>query len=91
MRHVCEITVTLDIDFRLMLCSNENLSCKNIASAHIMLVDISELYLLKSSRKFRLETPFKLIYKTSNYRNFFSLFLEENSKQFSVCFALSWF
>ena len=52
-RRICEITVTLDFIFRLMLCSREDVSCLNV------LEDIKQFYFLILFKKTRLETPFK--------------------------------
>ena len=57
MRRICEITVTLDFIFRLVLYSREDLSFNSISLN--VLEDIKQFYLLMSFKKNRLETPFK--------------------------------
>ena len=54
---VCEITVTLHFNLRLMLRSRENLLFNNID--HNMLLDICQLHCLTWIRKYRLETSYK--------------------------------
>ena len=75
--------VTLHFNFRLMLCSPENILFNNIG--HNMLVDIRQLHCLTWVRKYRLETPFKGDYvnswiKTSNFENFGLYFSKKNYK-----------
>ena len=57
MRCICEITVTLDFIFRLVLCSHQdvlfNIICLNV------LEGIIQFYLSMWFKKTRLETPFK--------------------------------
>ena len=69
MRRMCEITLTLDLIFRLVLCSHEDVSfmviCLNV------LEGIIQVYLSMWLKKTRLETPFKgdnvkALLKTSN-------------------------
>ena len=60
MRRVCEITVTLDFIFRLVVCSTEdvlfNISCLD------ELEGIEQLYVLMWFNKSQLDTPFKCEY-----------------------------
>ena len=57
MRRICEITVTLDFIFRLVLCSREDVSY-NFICLHV-LQGIEQFYLLMWFKKNRLETPIK--------------------------------
>ena len=56
-RSICEITVTLDFIFRLVVCSHEDVSfnstCLNV------LEGIKQFYVIMWFKKTRLETPFK--------------------------------
>ena len=56
-RHICEIMMTLDFNFRLVHCSSEDVSfnfiCLNV------LEGIKQFYLLMWFKKTGLETPFK--------------------------------
>ena len=54
---VCEITVMIHFNFRLIRCSLEDLLFKNISRN--MLVDILKLQLLTQVKKCQLETPFE--------------------------------
>ena len=69
MRRICEITVTLDVIFRFVLRSREDVSF-NIIWLNMLEV-IKQFYLLMRFKKNRLETPFKFdnvktLIKTSN-------------------------
>ena len=68
-RRICEITVTLDFIFRLVLYSREDVSFNSICLN--VLAGIKQFYLLMWFKKTRLETPFKddnvkALIKTSN-------------------------
>ena len=83
MRRICEITVTLDFIFRLVLYSREDLSFNSISLN--VLEDIKQFYLLMSFKKNRLETPFKgddvkTLIKTSNCENLVVYFSEKVKK-----------
>ena len=76
---ICEITVTLDFIFRLVLCCGEDDSfriiCLNVFE------DIKQFYLLMWFKKTRLEKLFKgdklkSLIKTSNCENLFVYFSE---------------
>ena len=92
-RRICEIMVTLDCIFWLVLCSREDVSfdiiCRNV------LEGIKQLYLLMWFKKKRLETPFKgdnvkTLIKTSNFENLAFIFPEKVQK--IAAFAmLIWF
>ena len=56
-RRICEITVTLDFIFRLVLCSHEDVSFNSICLN--VLEDIIQFYLSMWFKKSRLETLFK--------------------------------
>ena len=56
-RRICEITVTLDFIFRLVLCSHEDVSFNSICLN--VLEDIIQFYLSMWFKKNRLETLFK--------------------------------
>ena len=56
-RRICEITVTLDFIFRLVLSSREDVSFNSICLN--VLGGIKQFYLLMWFKKTRLETPFK--------------------------------
>ena len=56
-RRICEITVTLDLIFRLVHCSSEDVSFNSICLN--VLEGIKQLYLFMWFKKTRLETPFK--------------------------------
>ena len=78
MRHICEIMVTLDFIFRLVLYSHEDVSF-NIIFLNV-LAGIIQFYLTMWFKKTRLETPFKgdndvkALIKTSNCVNFVPYF-----------------
>ena len=92
-RHVCEIMVTLDVIFRLVHYSSEdvlfNIICLNV------LEGIKQFYLLMWFKKTRLETPFKgdnvkALVKTSNCENLVLYFSEKVPKM--AAFAMFfWF
>ena len=93
-RRICEITVTLDFIFRLVLCSREDVSF-NIICLNV-LEDIKQFYLLMWFRKNRLETPFKgdhvkALLKTSKCENLVVYFSEKLQKTtaFAMLFWLS--
>ena len=72
MRHICEIMVTLDFIFRLVLYSHEDVSF-NIIFLNV-LEGIIQFHLSMWLKKNRLETPFKgdnvkALIKTSNCKN----------------------
>ena len=82
-RRICEITVTLDFIFRLVLCSREdksfNFICLNV------LEDVKQFYLSMWFKKTRLETPYKgnnvkALIKTSNCENLVLYFSEKVQK-----------
>ena len=56
-RRICELTVTLDFNFRLVLYSHEDLSFNSICMN--VLEGIKQFDLLMWFKKTRLETPFK--------------------------------
>ena len=56
-RRICEITVTLDFNFRLVHCISEDVSFNSICLN--ALKGIKQFYLLMWFKKTRLETPFK--------------------------------
>ena len=69
MRRICEITVTLDFIFRLVLCSHEDVSFNTICLN--VLEGIKQFYLSMWFKKNRLETLFegdtvKVLIKMSN-------------------------
>ena len=83
MRRICEITVTLDCIFPLVVCSHEDVSF-NIICLNV-LEGIKQFYLSMWFKKKRLETPFKgdnvkALIKTSNYEKNAPLFLRETSE-----------
>ena len=91
-RRICEIMVTLDFIFRLVLCSSEDVSfsiiCLNVFEG------IKQFYLLMWFQKTRLETHFKddnvkALVKTSNCENLVLYFSEKNQK--SAAFAMLFF
>ena len=90
MRRICEITLTLNFIFRLVLYSHEDLSFNIICL--IVFEDIKEFYLLLWFKKNRLETPFKVddvnaLIKTSNCENLFPYFSGKVQKlQHLLCF-----
>ena len=93
-RRICEITLTLDVIFRLVHCSKEDASfnsfCLNV------LEGIKQFYLLIWFKKTRLETPFKgdnvkALVKTSNCENLVLYFSEKVQKiaEFAMLFWFS--
>ena len=94
-RRICEITVTLDFIFRLVLCSSENVSfnciCLNV------LEGIRQFYLLVWFKKTRLQTPFngdnvKALVITSNVKtwSFISLRKFRKLQHFLCFFGFQW-
>ena len=82
-RRICEITVTLDFIFRLVLSSREDVSFNSICLN--VLEGIKQFHLLMWFKKTRLETPFKCdnvkaLVKTSNCENFVLYFSEKAQK-----------
>ena len=74
-----EITMTLDLIFRLVLCGREDVSC-NFMCINV-LECIKQFYLSMWFKKNRLETPFKgdnvkALIKTSNCKNLVLYFSE---------------
>ena len=90
-RRICEITVTLDFIFRLVLCSHEDVSFNSICLN--VLEGIKQFYLLVWFKKTRLETPFKgdnvTLIKTSKFENMVLYFSEKVQKiaAFAVFFG----
>ena len=79
-RRICEITVTLELIFWLVLCSHEDVSFKSICLKR--LEGIKQFNLLIWFNKNRLETPFKgdnvkALIKTSNCENMVLYFSEK--------------
>ena len=92
-RRICEITVTFDFIFRLVLCSREDVSF-NIICLNV-LEDIKHFYLLLLFKKTRLETPIKgdtvkVLIKTSNCENLVFYFSGKIQK-IAVFAMLFWF
>ena len=82
-RRICEITVTLDLIFRLVHCSSEDVSFNSICLN--VLEGIKQFYLLMWFKKTRLETPFKgdnvkALGKPSNCENLVLYFSEKVQK-----------
>ena len=82
-QHICDIMVTLDYIFWLVLCSRGDVSF-NIICLN-MLEGIKQFYLLMWFKKKRLETPFKgdnvkVLIKTSNCENLVLCFSEKVQK-----------
>ena len=80
MRRICEITVTLDFIFWLVLCSREDVSFNSICLN--VLEGIKQFYLLMWFKRTRLETPFignnvKALIKMSNCENWGLYFSEK--------------
>ena len=82
-RRNCEITVTLDFIFQLVLCSHEDVSfniiCLKVSEC------IKRFYLLMWFKQTRLETPFKgvnvkALMKTSNCESLVLYFSEKIQK-----------
>ena len=72
-RRICEITVTLDFIFRLVLCSRRDVSFNRFFFLNV-LEGIKQFYLLMWFKKTRLELPFKgdnvkALIKTSSCEN----------------------
>ena len=92
-RRICEIMVTLDFIFRLVHCSSEDVSFKNICMN--VLEGIKQLYLLLWFKKTRLESPFKgdnvkAKVKTSNCENLV-LDFPEKVRKIAPFAMLFWF
>ena len=90
MRRICEIMVTLDFIFRLVLYSHEDVLF-NIIFLNV-LEGIKQFHLSMWFKKTRLETPFKggnvnALIKTSNCEKLGPLFLLDSSENYSVCYA----
>ena len=80
---ICEITVTYDFIFRLVLCSHEDVSFNSICLN--ALEGIKQFYLLMWFKKTRLETPLKgdnvnALVKSSNCENLVLYFSEKIQK-----------
>ena len=92
MRRICEITVTLDFIFRLVLCSHEDVSF-NIMYLNV-LEGIKQFYLSMWFKKNQLETPFKgdnvKALKTSNCEKLVFYF-SEKSQKIAAFAILFWF
>ena len=95
-RHICEITVTLDFIFRLVHCSSEDISFNSVCLN--VLEGIKQFYLLMWFKKTRLETPFKgdnvkTLVKTSNCEKLVLYFSERVHKiaAFAMFFVFFWF
>ena len=92
-RRNCDITVTLDLIFRLVHCSREDVSFNSICLN--VLESIKQLYLLMSFKKTRLEIPFKgdnvkALVKTSNCENWV-LYLSKKVQKIAAFAMLFWF
>ena len=92
-RHICEITVTLDFIFRFLHCSSENVSFNSICLD--VLEGIKQFYLLIWFKETRLETPFKCdnvkaLVKMSNCENLVLYFCEKVQKIAAFSMVL-WF
>ena len=89
--------MTLDLIFRLVHCSSEDVQSNSICLN--VLEGITQFYLLMWSKKTRLETPFKgdnvkALVKTSNCENFVLHFSEKVHKNatfamFFFCFSVT--
>ena len=93
-RRLCEITVTLDFIFRLVLCSYEDVSF-NIICLNV-LEGIKQFYLSAWFKKTRLETTFngdnvKALIKTSNCEKLVLYFSKKSQKiaEFAKLFCFS--
>ena len=93
-RRFCEIMVTLDIIFRLVHCSSEDVLFNIICLS--VLEGIKQFHLLMWFKKIRLETPFKgdnvkALVKTSNFENLVLYFSEKVQKvvEFAMLFWFS--
>ena len=93
LRRICEITVTLDFIFRLVLCCHEEISF-NIICLN-MLEGIKQFYLKMWFKKKRQETPFKgdnvkALIKTANCEKLV-LYFSEKSQKIAEFAMLFWF
>ena len=93
-QRICEIMVTLDFIFRLVLYSREDVSFNIIFMS--VLEGIKQFHLSMWFKKNRLETPFKgdnvkALVKTSNCENIGPLFLLDSSDNCSICYAFCGF
>ena len=93
-RRICEITVTLDFIYGLVLCSHEDVSFNSICLN--VLEDIKQFYLTIWFKKNRLETSFKgdivkALIKTSNCENVVLYFSEQVQKIATVAMFSSIF
>ena len=91
---ICEITVTLDFIFQLVLCSHEDVLFNSICLN--MLEGIKQFYLLMWFKKKRLETPFKgdnvkAFIKTSNCENMVLYYSEQVQKTAAFAMFFSFF
>ena len=92
-RRICQIMVTLDFIFRLVLCSYEDVSFNSICLN--VLEGIKQFYLLMWFKKTRLETPFKgdnvkALIKISNCENLV-LYFSEKVQKIAAFAMLFWF
>ena len=92
-RRICEITVTLNFIFRLVLCSSEDVSFKSICLN--LLKGIKQFYLIMWFKKTRIEKPFKgdnvkALVKTSNCENLV-LYFSEKVQKIAAFAMLFWF
>ena len=92
-RHICEITVTLDFIFQLVLCSREYVSFNSICLN--VLEGIKQFCLLMWFKKTRLEIPFKgnnvkALVNTSNCENLV-LYISEKIQKIAAFAILFWF
>ena len=90
MQPICEIMVTLDFIFRLMLYSHEDVSF-NINYLNVF-EGIIQFHLSMWFKQNRLETPFKgdnvkALIKTSNCEELGFLFLLDSLENCSICYA----
>ena len=79
-RRICEITLTLDFIFLLVLCSHEDVSFNSISLN--VLEGIKQFYLLMWFKKKQIETPFKgdnvkALIRTSNCESMVLYFFEK--------------
>ena len=93
-RRICEIRVTLDFIFWLVLCSHEDVSF-NIICLNV-LEGIKQFHLSMWFKKNRLETPFKgdnvkALIKTSNCENLVLYFSEKVKKIAAFAILFFWF
>ena len=92
-RRICEITVTLDLIFRLVHCSSEDVLFNSVCLN--MLEGIKQFNLLMWFKRTRLETPFrgdnvKALVKTSNCENLV-LYFSEKVQKIAAIVMLFWF